>query len=70
MMKGRDVLSVHTGDKQLIFASECSGGIGLKPDDPVQADPETVGYYCFRVAAMECPSAGRPACCSADEFHI
>lgn len=51
----RDALSISINEEEeLILASDCSGGIGRKNDDVVNVDPEIVGYYSFRVAAMEC----------------
>lgn len=59
MMKQRDVLSISFSEHdELILASDCSGGIGSKPADLVQVKPEIVGYFCFRVAAMECLAVG------------
>ncbi|MGM0854163.1 MAG: ATP-binding protein [Bacillota bacterium] len=59
MIKLRDVISISISDEEeLILASDCSGGIGNKEGDVVMTDPETVGYYCFRVAAMECLAVG------------
>jgi len=59
MIKLRDVISISISDEEeLILATDCSGGIGNKEGDVVLADPETVGYYCFRVAVMECLAAG------------
>lgn len=59
MIKLRDVISISISDEEeLILATDCSGGIGSKEGDIVLADPETVGYYCFRVAAMECLAVG------------
>jgi hypothetical protein len=59
MTKLRDVISISISDQEeLILASDCSGGIGNKEEDVVLADPETVGYYCFRVAVMECLAVG------------
>lgn len=59
MIKPRDVISISISDEEeLILATDCSGGIGNKEGDVVLADPETVGYYCFRVAAMECLAVG------------
>ncbi|TMU87313.1 ATP-binding protein [Bacillus sp. BHET2] len=55
----RDVLSISiTDNEELILASDCSGGIGRKSADMVQVDPEIVGYFCLRVAAMECLAVG------------
>jgi hypothetical protein len=59
MIEPRDVISISISDEEeLILATDCSGGIGKKEGDVVLADPETVGYYCFRVAAMECLAVG------------
>ncbi|WJV28487.1 hypothetical protein QTG56_15485 [Rossellomorea sp. AcN35-11] len=59
MIQHRDVIPLSISDEEeLILASDCSGGIGMKEADGVTADPETVGYYCFRVAVMECLSVG------------
>jgi hypothetical protein len=45
-------------DEELAIASDNSGAIGMKPMDDVAVSYETVSYYCFRVAWMECISAG------------
>ncbi|WP_406686985.1 ATP-binding protein [Rossellomorea vietnamensis] len=59
MVQLRDALSVSINeDFELILASDCSGGIGRKKGDEVQVDPDIVGYFGFRVAVMECLSAG------------
>jgi hypothetical protein len=59
MIQHRDVISISISEgEELILASDCSGGIGSKEGDVVIAEPETVGYYCFRVAVMECLSVG------------
>lgn len=55
----RDVISIPFQDKEsLIIASDNSGAIGMKEHDHVQVSYETVGYFSFRVAAMECIAAG------------
>ncbi len=55
----RDVLTIpFHGDGALIIASDNSGAIGLKPGDLVHVPYETVAYYSFRVAVMECIAAG------------
>lgn len=55
----RDIISIPlTSEESLIIASDNSGGIGIKPADHVQVSYETVAYYSFRVAAMECMAAG------------
>lgn len=55
----RNALAIPV-DKQktLIIASDNSGAIGMKANDRVRVPYETVSYYSFRVAAMECISAG------------
>jgi hypothetical protein len=45
-------------DEELIIACDNSGAIGMKPMDEVTTSYETVSYYCFRVAWMECVAAG------------
>lgn len=55
----RNVLTIpfdETGN--LIVASDNSGAIGMKKDDLVFVPYETVAYYSFRVAVMECMAAG------------
>lgn len=55
----RDIITIPlTSTESLIIASDNSGGIGMKADDHVQVSYETVAYYSFRVAAMECIAAG------------
>ena len=59
MIRNRDVLSISINEEEeLILASDCSGGVGRKHADEVQADPEVVGYFSFRVAVMECLAVG------------
>lgn len=55
----RDVLifSVNSEDT-IVVASDNSGAIGEKEKDFVKVPYETVAYYSFRVAVMECLSAG------------
>lgn len=55
----RDVLNlpVQAGGS-LIFASDNSGGIGMKKEDVVTVSYDVVAYYSFRVAVMECMAAG------------
>ncbi|MBO0961843.1 ATP-binding protein [Neobacillus sp. MM2021_6] len=55
----RDILTIpiHAEDS-LIIACDNSGGIGMKEQDFVQVPYETVTYYSFRVAVMECMAAG------------
>lgn len=54
----RDVTVIPFLDQSLVVASDNSGGIGLKEKDFVQVPYEVVAYYSFRVAVMECLSAG------------
>jgi hypothetical protein len=55
----RDTITIPlTSKESLIIASDNSGGIGMKAEDHVQVSYETVAYYSFRVAAMECIAAG------------
>jgi len=55
----RDIITIpFSGKESLIIASDNSGGIGSKERDSVHAPYETVAYYSFRVAAMECIAAG------------
>lgn len=55
----RDIVTIPLNHKEsLIIASDNSGGIGMKEHDLVQVSYETVAYYSFRVAAMECIAAG------------
>jgi hypothetical protein len=46
------------GTEELVIACDNSGAIGMKPMDEVAVSYEMVAYYCFRVAWMECVSAG------------
>jgi hypothetical protein len=55
----RDIITIPlTDEESLIIASDNCGGIGMKAADFVQVSYETVAYYSFRVAAMECMAAG------------
>ncbi|MDQ0199635.1 ATP-binding protein [Neobacillus ginsengisoli] len=55
----RDVLTIpFDKDNSLIIASDNSGAIGLKDHDLVAVPYDTVAYYSFRVAVMECIAAG------------
>lgn len=55
----RDTITLPLNSQEsLIVASDNSGGIGKKAEDHVQVSYETVAYYSFRVAAMECIAAG------------
>lgn len=52
------VIPLQKGDDELIMAVDNSGSIGMKPGDDVHVPYEIVSYYNFRVAWMECVSAG------------
>ncbi|SMQ76047.1 alpha-ribazole kinase [Bacillus sp. OV166] len=55
----RDIITVPlNGMDSLIIACDNSGAIGMKEKDLVYVPYETVAYYSFRVAVMECISAG------------
>jgi hypothetical protein len=55
----RNVVTIpFDGAGTLIIASDNSGAIGMKKDDLVFASYETIAYYSFRVAVMECTAAG------------
>lgn len=55
----RDIISLPFGSEEtLIIASDNSGAIGMKEQDYVHVPYETVAYFSFRVAAMECIAAG------------
>jgi hypothetical protein len=55
----RNIITIPlTSAESLIIASDNSGGIGMKAEDHVHVSYETVAYYSFRVAAMECIAAG------------
>ncbi|MDF2788993.1 MAG: hypothetical protein K0S80_2091 [Neobacillus sp.] len=55
----RDIITIPLNNEEsLIIASDNSGGIGMKAGDHVQVSYETIAYYSFRVAAMECIATG------------
>ncbi|WP_066064653.1 AIR synthase related protein [Neobacillus soli] len=55
----RNIITIpFNSQDSLIIASDNSGAIGMKEDDFVRAPYETVAYYSFRVAVMECIAAG------------
>lgn len=55
----RNVLTIPMEQTNtLIVAIDNSGAIGMKKDDLVHVPYETLAYYSFRVAAMECIAAG------------
>ncbi|WP_079508845.1 ATP-binding protein [Mesobacillus jeotgali] len=55
----RDILVIPFNEEEnLVIASDNSGCIGMKEGDAVHVSYKTVAYYSFRVAVMECISAG------------
>ncbi|WP_210366679.1 ATP-binding protein [Bacillus sp. REN3] len=55
----RDIIEIQMNeDESIVVACDNSGAIGKKERDAVRVPYETVAYYSFRVAAMECLSAG------------
>ncbi|MCM3707150.1 MULTISPECIES: ATP-binding protein [Cytobacillus] len=55
----RDVLTFpFNSEETIVAACDNSGAIGEKEPDAVHVPYETVSYYSFRVAVMECMSAG------------
>ncbi|WP_377887738.1 ATP-binding protein [Alkalihalobacillus sp. R86527] len=54
----RDGSIIPFVDHFLVITSDNSGGIGNKEQDVVHVAYETVSYYAFRVAIMECLSLG------------
>lgn len=61
----RDILNIPFNEREsIVLASDNSGAIGLKDSDAVKVPYETVAYYSFRVAVMECMAAG------ADPFAV
>ncbi|MEH7503653.1 ATP-binding protein [Neobacillus drentensis] len=55
----RDSITIpFNGMDSLIIACDNSGAIGLKEQDLVHVPYETVAYYSFRVAVMECIASG------------
>ncbi|MCL6572554.1 MAG: ATP-binding protein [Bacillus sp. (in: Bacteria)] len=55
----RDIITIPFNDvDSLIIACDNSGAIGMKEHDHVFVSYETVAYYSFRVAVMECIAAG------------
>lgn len=45
-------------DETIIIATDNSGSIGMKALDEVKVSYQTISYYAFRVAYMECIAAG------------
>lgn len=55
----RDVVEIPINGKgSIVVACDNSGAIGMKPGDVIHVPYETVAYYSFRVAVMECMAAG------------
>ncbi|EKN65718.1 hypothetical protein BABA_19036 [Neobacillus bataviensis LMG 21833] len=55
----RDIITIPiNGEESLMIACDNSGAIGMKEQDIVHVPYETVAYYSFRVAVMECMAAG------------
>ncbi|MGG0717848.1 AIR synthase related protein [Robertmurraya massiliosenegalensis] len=66
----RDALIIPINDKDsLVITTDNSGGIGLKEQDHVKVSYDTVGYFSFRVAVMDCLAAGaRPIAVTIQNF--
>lgn len=55
----RDALVIPISEQEsLVITADNSGGVGMKERDVVKASYDTVGYFSFRVAMMECLAAG------------
>jgi AIR synthase related protein, N-terminal domain len=55
----RDSITIPFNElESLVIACDNSGAIGMKEDDHIHVSYETVAYYAFRVAVMECMAAG------------
>lgn len=55
----RDALIIPFDENiDMVIASDNSGAIGMKSADDVSVPYDTVGYFSFRVAYMECAAAG------------
>jgi hypothetical protein len=55
----RDELIIPINEKEsIVITTDNIGGIGMKEQDVVKVAYETVGYFSFRVAMMECIAAG------------
>lgn len=51
----RDALVIPISEQEsLVIATDNSGGVGMKEQDLVEVSYDTVGYFSFRVAMMEC----------------
>lgn len=53
-----DAEEILINDEIIVVAADNSGSIGMKELDDVKVGYETVSYYTFRVAYMECIAAG------------
>jgi hypothetical protein len=55
----RDIITIPLNyEESFIISSDNIGGIGIKSYDQLKVSYDTVAYYSFRVAAMECIAAG------------
>lgn len=55
----RDALVIPISEQEsLVITTDNSGGVGMKEQDLVKASYDTVGYFSFRVAIMECLAVG------------
>lgn len=55
----RDILFIPSSEeRELVISTDCSGGIGEKPDDVVFATNCLVSYFSMRVAIMELLAVG------------
>jgi hypothetical protein len=50
------------GGRLLVTACDAAAGIGEKPADTEPAQPESVGYFCARVAVLELLTLGAAVC--------
>jgi len=53
MVRHGDIQLIENGDNYLLIACDSAGAIGNKPEDIVQVDPETVGFYTAIVPVIE-----------------
>lgn len=53
-----DAEEILMNEEVIVVAADNSGSIGMKELDDVKVSYETVSYYTFRVAYMECIAAG------------
>lgn len=57
MKRDVEIIELPNGN-ELVIAVDNSGSIGMKSKDDIQVPYDVVSYYNFRVAWMECVSAG------------